>query len=208
MLRSEKHLRWLGLDMRPRWRRRVGVVVTYFALIAATSAADGSWWGHPFIAMLFFNTLVMSFGIFSPRGLVKPLTDPPERIVIEGLDQWAMYRYAVPNFDAATPAQQAYLLRKYRVGRFLVPAKPWLDERELKERDQLDRWAMQWVLSVLGVQAGMYAVGHAALNRMEVVGTLSGIALLGRTLPQARVLWYEADPRELSGEMELVMKEV
>ena len=41
MLRAEaSKLRWLGVDMRPRWRRRVAVVLTYAAFLAVV-------WVHP-----------------------------------------------------------------------------------------------------------------------------------------------------------------
>ena len=35
MLVSEKNLRWCGIDMRPRWRRRMAVVLTYAAFVTA-----------------------------------------------------------------------------------------------------------------------------------------------------------------------------
>ena len=37
---DENKLRWLGIDMRPRWRRRVAVVATYAAFLVVV-------WVHP-----------------------------------------------------------------------------------------------------------------------------------------------------------------
>ncbi len=39
---------------------------------------------------------------------------------------------------------------------------------------------------------------------MEIVANFWILSLLAQTLPQARVLWTEPDPREWSGEMEVV----
>jgi hypothetical protein len=51
MLRTEeKRSRWLGMDMRPRWRRRVAVMVTYVSFLVALGSADAEWWGHPMVA--------------------------------------------------------------------------------------------------------------------------------------------------------------
>jgi hypothetical protein len=42
---SEGRLRWWGIDMRPRWRRRAAVVATYVAFVVAISFSDERWWG-------------------------------------------------------------------------------------------------------------------------------------------------------------------
>jgi hypothetical protein len=40
LAKDEKRLRWLGMDMRPRWRRRALVFLTYAAFAVAV-------WVHP-----------------------------------------------------------------------------------------------------------------------------------------------------------------
>jgi fatty acid desaturase len=79
MLRAEeKRSRWLGMDMRPRWRRRIAVVVTYIAFLVALGSAGAEWWGHPMVAT---GTLVFTvwwlgvFGNFGPRA--KTLAGDP-----------------------------------------------------------------------------------------------------------------------------------
>jgi hypothetical protein len=52
-------LRWLGVDMRPRWRRRVAVVVSYAVYLALV-------WFHPWWApKLFILLCCLSHGMHS-----------------------------------------------------------------------------------------------------------------------------------------------
>lgn len=203
-----KRMRWLGMDMRPRWRRRVAVVVTYMALVAVMSQTYRGWWGHPMIATVTLSAVVLLAGVFRGIGPLKGFGNPPDRVFVNGLDEWARYRYAAPSFDEATEAQKTELLKTYRVGTFVVPGKPYLDEREMRERDGAVRWSVQWVGLFLAAQAGGYASSHHVIGGMEVAADLWTILLLLHTLPQARVLWTERDPREITGEMELVERRV
>jgi hypothetical protein len=207
MLRSDPRLRWLGIDMRARWRRRAAVVVTYLAFfVAIASTSNGGWWGHPFIAMLVLVAVVMLGGVFSSFGPVKPFEDPPEKVFVNGLDEWARYRYGVENFEMASPEQQAYLLSTYRVGTFVLPGKPYLDERELKERERAERWSRGVITTVLAVITGNY-VRHATVSGLEVAADLVTLSVLLWTLPRARVLWTERDPRDTEGELTAVQAE-
>ena len=63
--------------------------------------------------------------------MVKSFEDPLRmrgsmagKVFVNGLDEWARYRYGVASFEEASEAQQAELLKRYRVGPFVVPAKP------------------------------------------------------------------------------------
>jgi hypothetical protein len=52
MLRAEeKKLRWLGIDMRPRWRRRVAVLLSYAVYLALVGFHP--WWAGKLFAVLF-----------------------------------------------------------------------------------------------------------------------------------------------------------
>jgi len=132
-------------------------------------------------------------------------------MIVNGLDEWARYRYGAGSFDEATAEQQAELLRTYRVGNFAVPAKGYrrelVDERELRERDDAVRWSMRWVGTFLACAAGRYSATHRPITGMHVAADFLVVLMMLLTLPQARVLWTERDPREVSGEMELVEKE-
>jgi hypothetical protein len=110
-----------------------------------------------------------------------------------GLDEWAQHFYGVASFDEANEEQQADLLRRYRVGTYVFPAKvkPWtgLDEREIGERDGASRWALQRIGLLPATYAGTLAVQRQPLTQMEASGYLWGFSLLARTLPQARGRW-------------------
>jgi hypothetical protein len=209
---SEKRLRWWGIDMRPRGRRRVAVVVTYLWFLLAISLSDRPWWGHPMIATMVLLVFVQFLGIFRGDGPLKSFEDPVDlrrgaRMIVNGLDEWARYRYRAASFDQATARQQAELLGTYRVGSFVVPARlsgsELLDERELRERDSAVRWSMKWVGSFLACAAGRYSVARHPVSGMEVAADFCVVVVLVFTLPQARALWTELDPREMGGEMEL-----
>lgn len=225
MLKPEKNLRWLGIDMRSRWRRRAAVVVTYTAFIAAVSAAQDDRWDHPFLTMFLLGAVVQFLGVFSPTfGPVKPFDDlSPNRqqskyVFVHGLDSARDHRYDVANYDAATPEQQSDLLQTYHVGLRVYPrkqsqdgqyglsAKLWLDEREKGERAEAQQWARRWVTTMLAVVTGQYIGLHHDPTRGQVVGDLFWLAILGWTLPAARILWTEADPRETPGELALVQE--
>ena len=220
---DEKRLRWWGIDMRARWRRRVAVVATYFVLfVMMVIATNNNWPSHPYwtlIGMVIATTSWVGVSVFRKNGVVKSFEDPLEmrgsmagKVLVNGLDEWARYRYGVASFEEASEEQQAELLKRYRVGTFAVPAKPkseqWtgLDEREIGERNDASRWALQRLAGLLAFYATALAV-KKPISPIEASGFLWSFALLAQTLPQARVLWTEPDPRAMTGEMEMVERE-
>jgi hypothetical protein len=223
MLKPEKNLRWLGIDMHARWRRRVAVIATYLAFIAVASIVEeGGCWGHPFLTVLVLGAAVQLLGVFSPFGPLKPFEDvspaqvQSKYVYFSGLDALARYRYDVANYDAATPEQQSDLLQSYHVGLHAYPRKPsqegqvgldekyWLDEREKTERVEAHQWARRWLMMMIAVTAAQYLGRHSNPTHVEVAGDLFWLYILAWTLPAARILWTEPDPRDIPGEIELV----
>jgi hypothetical protein len=222
---DEKKLRWLGIDLRARWRRRVAVVANYAVLLMSLIVGwgevvtDPGLSAHPLLALLgmaVLTLILLSISVFWNGRLVKNFDDPPKvefqkYQIVGSLDEWAHYRYGVANFDAANKEQQTELLSKYRVGNFRVPTKPLpagpleeflLDERERAERDSISRWALNRMTFFLAVFAGSTAnLKHS--EPMEISFYLWLFCVLGLTLPQARVLWTETDPRK-AGDLRLV----
>jgi hypothetical protein len=225
MLVESKSLCWWGIDMRSRGRRRVAVVVTYVVMFSAGVVMTGclgahAWWAMG--ALLAEIIAIMRFTVFRQNGIVKRFEDRSfvrirgmgEMVPVNGLDEWAQYNYGVANFEAASDAQKDELLSRFKMGTWLFPKKhennagtPWLDEREMKERDSAERWTLKAVTSVLSIYAGIY-IAHAAQHRiiapLDVAVEFWMFAVLMMTLPKARVLWTESEPGELSGEMALV----
>jgi hypothetical protein len=204
---EEKRMRWWGMDMRPRWRRRVAVMVTYLAFIPALASSGAGWWGHPIVAMVTFVFAVMLFGVFGSFGPLKNFKGERRVVRVDGLDRWTQYKFGVSSFEEATDEQKDYVLQTYSVGRRVILKQSSLDERELQERDEAVRWAMGWIGLFVAGYAGTYANAHHPVAGTEVGADLWTILVLMVTLPSARVLWRERDPREMSGEMELVEKE-
>lgn len=224
MLKPEKNLRWLGIDMRPRWRRRAAVIVTYLAfMVVQATVQDGGLWGHPGITAIVLAGAVWGVGVFSLWGPVKSFDPPPPRtahgsqyVIVNGLDDLARYRYGVADYDAANEEQRSDLLQTYHVGRRLFPRKPsldgqsglddqhWVDEREKIERVEAERWAHGWLMTMIACYAVFSIRRHKTFQPLEEAGDLLWFLILGRTLAQARVLWTEPDPREIPGDIELV----
>jgi hypothetical protein len=220
---DEKKLRWIGIDMRARWRRRVAVVANYAVLLAALillfgeAESDSRWSAHPLLAYLAIDVLTLILlwiSVFWSGRLVKNFDDLPkvgggkfQRV--GSLDEWARYKYGVANFDVASKEQQTELLSKYRVGNYLVPAKPLedfrLDEQERAERDSVSRWALSRMTMFLAVFAGSVA-SDKHVEPMELCFYLWLFCILGLTLSKARVLWTEPDPRN-AGDLRLAEQE-
>jgi hypothetical protein len=198
---------WLGMDMRPRWRRRMAVAVTYLAFVPAVASSGAVWWGHPMVAMVTLIFAVMWLGVFGSFGPAKNFDGERRVVRVDGMDRLAQYKFGVPSFEEATEAQKDYVLQNYSVSSTAVLELPSLDERELRERDEAVRWTMRWVGIFIACSAGRYANAHHPITGMEVGADLWTFLVLIVTLPAARVLWREADPREMSGDMELVREE-
>lgn len=188
LVTEAKKLRWLGIDMRPRGRRRVAVLATYFVmLVVVLTAMSNQWPEHVYwtlTAMVVSTTVWTGVSVFRRNGVVKSFEDPLRmsggmtgKVFVNGLDEWARYRYGVGSFEEANETQQAELLKRYRVGTFVVPAKPeaerWpgLDEREIGERDNASRWALQRLAGILALYAGILAV-EKPISPIEVSGFL------------------------------------
>jgi|SRR5579871_4007669 len=91
---DEKKLRWLGMDMRPRWRRRVTVVLTYAFYAQGISwceAWKGYGWMTPVKAMWVLSLAVVFLGVFREGRLVKSFEDAPRRRVERFGLWWAKY---------------------------------------------------------------------------------------------------------------------
>jgi len=99
MLRvDEKKLRWLGVDMRPRWRRRVAVVLSYAVYLALV-------WFHPWwVVRVFIVLFVGWYAQLMDRALKEALNTVVRRIAVGGmalLYLWSLLHHAsTPNRTA------------------------------------------------------------------------------------------------------------
>lgn len=223
MLADEQKLHWCQIDMRPRSRRRMAVVFTYAVLfilfVVASSNASHPGWTMVCLGAGVEGLVLLS--VMRRNGIVKRFEPKPpmrlkgmgEVVFVEGLDQWAQHFYGAANFEAASPVQQDELLSRFKAGKRLFPAKaqdsdtPWLDERELKERDSAERWSARQLMWILATYAGIYtsrAIYERPTKPLDVAIDLLMFAVALQTLPRARVLWTEPDPRDTARELALL----
>jgi hypothetical protein len=211
MLSSDpKRLKSMGIDVRPRWRRRWIVVVTYLvweaALVAGYKRVDFpseqviDWVATA--CVMYFSI----FGIFSPLKSFDEQRTPAGgkvwhgregKVVLGSLDDWAKYQYGNP-FDQITEEEQHELLRTYRVGNYLMPYKgasgfdPQVpDERELAEQNRAIRKTLTFLIWLLIIEAA--SQNHWKHPSGYMFLELAAVAV---TAPKAILLWNEADPRE------------
>lgn len=196
--------------MGPLWRRRVAVITTYIAFVPMMGiAVYDRWETHPYLPFLCVMVVTELWIMVSVFRLVKSFDDGAEgmgkMMRVNGLDDWARYRYGVDRFDLATEEQQKDLINRYRVGVYSVPRKACavqeLDREEIKEQNRAEHWALKQLSWYLCVSAGTYlheSARHRQLDAMEAAIWLWAFVLLAQTLPKARVLWTEEYPREES----------
>jgi hypothetical protein len=206
-----KRLRWCGIDMRPRWRRRVAVVVTYVGVAILCAVAEEEGKAAPLLWFAGAAACCLAWCWLSVFRLVKGFEEEKrnlkvrgfgEMVRLNGLDDWARYRFGVDSFDAASAEQQSELLNGYKVGmRYMLEkfdqTPPLLDEREQRERDGVERWTRQATVGVLASYAGIYAsraMNHDKVDNLSVALQFMSLSLLVRTLPMARILWIEPEP--------------
>jgi hypothetical protein len=214
------NLRFLGVNMQARWRRRVAVVASYTIFAVAMLSIQAQAWdafGHPYWVMWGMSFVLVFVGVFRDGALVKsffvPKQPPSEMLMVGSLDEWARYRYGTTGFEESSAEQQEDLLKRYRVGTYLMPRsgsrehRPWLpDEREAGERDRASRRTLVLLGSYMTSLAGIYSRHSALTKTQDVVALMLQLVVMAITLPKAIVLWEEPDPREVSGEMELIDK--
>jgi hypothetical protein len=209
LMEEEKRLRWCGIDLRARWRRRVLVVATcalYFVGLAWGASLSAPYHAG-FWVMLTAQAWLLLFSVFRDGGPVKTMGDRPRMVMVRGLDDWARYRSGV-SFDELSEEQQKALLSRYRIGNFLVPARfsrdpRWPDEREQKQRERVTRHVANWLPGVVSALAGQYAWKRQPIDGVEVGAMLLMVVATMRVGTGAVILWEEPEPLE-DGELRLV----
>lgn len=208
-----KRLRFLGIDLHSRHRRRAAVVFTYLAYFLVMVGLGGAFddrqspWTE-YLIMFACTAAIMHLGLFRTRGPVKRMNEGPnmyrDRVLLRSLDDWSRYLHG-GDFENLSQEQQHEVLMKYKVGNYLFPEKnrhagfdpEAPDERELAERDRASTRALQIVTTFLFSLTGA-TIYDAARHRADGGPPLfMMLALAAVTLPKAIILWYEADPREL-----------
>ena len=192
-----------ALKNRTRRWRRIQVALFFFWLVLGL--VEGA--GRP----LSWDTVgIRSFPYIWAVGQIFGYWRRMRMLPVTSLDDRAMVEYGV-EFEQLGEAQQKDLLRRYRVGTYLLDYFP--DEREgAQEREsQMRAYAMlRWLLPIV---AAVYAAGWWLLPGGKIrVGWTNGpvvvtwLFLLVLALPQMIWMWTEPDevgePRVVAMERE------
>lgn len=171
MLNTDDKLRFLGIDLRSRARRRCVVVLTYLAYLLAETwitkesipnlQSDESRW---YLASA-ISVAVILFGVFREGGPVKPLLDVRWRAEWRGKHK-SLY----------TPPIE-------------------LDERELVVRDRAVRRTLEAMIVFCFICALPGNNLHTHTNPIETAQVFMMLMVFGATWPKAIILWRERDPR-------------
>ena len=220
MLNSVK-LRYLGIDLHSRARRRFAVALTWIALFLAMTALsvlfDSEAWfrDHPLVALLVAGLAAYLFSlvsVFRDGGAVRRFEMPVWKVsagdksgyvMLGNLDDWARYKYDGALAELPEEEQQQ-VLRTYKVGYYLFPADrsrapERLDEREIAVRNQASTNALRWVVFFCFSTAGACASSVQHVGRLDLAMELLTIGLIGLYAPRALILWNEPNPREVEG---------
>jgi hypothetical protein len=214
-----KRLKFFGIDLHSRKRRRIMVVFTYAVYLIAMTALetafqdrgthDGMWplpGGFVEVILMYGVSFAMAFGIFRDNGPVKsfnerksPFLTYGDRIVLETRDDWAKYLYD-QSFDALPSDKQDDVRLRWRPGRSLAPYKHLFepgfpDERELAEANRASRRALNIIALFLSITAARYATNLGRHPRADdLVVLFLEMTVAAVTLPKAVILWNEAAP--------------
>lgn len=218
-------LRYLGIDLHSRRRRRIVVLCSWVAFIAGMTALDNflkkeSFSAyHPHLSMWATLVCVCLFyylSVFRDGGAIRPFhfrTLPlagfkGRFVILNSLDDWACHSYGA-TLDDLPQEQQQDVLRRYRVGCYFFPADKSrsperLDEREMAIRDRASASTLHWVGVWCAICAGSLS-GHsfAHLQPADIITTLFQATFMAMAGPATVILWTEPDPRD-SGELSLV----
>jgi hypothetical protein len=208
---QQNKIRWMGIDMRPRWRRRITIAATYLALVSAAGWL-AEWQGHGWLTPVkalfgvYFATELLT--IFRDGGLVKTFEVLPKPLqgmtLSEILVNLLTDKWKVTRKKHLPPTMQANLeqILVDSATKDLSPEAP--DERECVQRDQASRLTLRMLSVILAYSAMNAGINGKNWNPPTEVAFILSYLVIARTGAQARILWSEPDPREAPGEIELV----
>jgi hypothetical protein len=220
-------LRYLGIDLHSRTRRRIVVVLTWLAFVIGMSLLSYTLDTQPFFLthpIIGFYLVALAVGLFTlasvfrDGGVVKPFhlrvwhihgMHGDEFVLLRNLDDWARYQHGA-RLTELPEEQQREVLRTYRVGYYVFPADKSktperLDEREVAVRNQASTNALKWVTLFCFSLAGAYATKTIPIRSTDVAMTLLTLGIVAFNGPRSLILWNEPDPRE-NGDLALVQQ--
>ena len=180
-----------------KWRRRHVIGIYLLALLIAPMRLGED---HHLFRHFHFSIYPIFIAFVGVRNWYLG-----QRRIVTSLDDRAQLAHGV-NFDELSAEEQKYLLRKYRVGSYLLP----VDERQqafrLEAKGKAYRFlqtALPWFVAVYWALYLWIPAGRLRDALMDSPMIVSWLAVLIVTLPSAIEMWTEPDeigePRALSG---------
>jgi hypothetical protein len=146
-----------------------------------------------------FRHLVMAVSPIIVALTAVPRWSQMQRRVVTNLDDRAQVAHGV-NFDQLREPEQKELLRKYRMGRYILDVDWVSDERQqafrLQAKDAAYRFlrtALPWLVAAYWALYLLVPAGDASDALMDSPVMLSWLAVFVVTLPRVIEMWTEPE---------------
>lgn len=179
-------MKWMGIDLRARWKRRVLIVASCATYFLTTAWAIDLKTNHiGFWIMLGAYTWLLFLSVLRAANYEGASIEKQKQL--RGtFFQVLVKRPDLELNDAQRDAAQA-----------------WPDEREQLDYEKASRRTIGWLSPFMGVIAGQYAFRRQPINGMEVAADILLLCAIMLAGPRIILLWKARDPRE-DGELHLV----
>jgi hypothetical protein len=209
-------MKWMGIDLRARWKRRVAVVATsvaYFIFIGWASELKLPHHAESWLILAGYLWLGF-FSVLAGIDWARAKWITSGDVIVNNIDDWSLYMFG-KNFASLSEADKNFLLPRYRTGTHYLSARfsrdpairssaaGWSDEREKYEYQKAVFRTVRWLSRFAMVSAGGYAVARNPIDGMEIAASIIFFVSAMQLGPRAILLWETPDPRD-DGELHLV----
>jgi hypothetical protein len=210
-------MKWMGIDLRARWKRRIAVVATsvaYFIFVGWASELKLPYHAAAWLILAAYLWLGF-FSVLAGIDWARAKWFSSGDAVLNNINDWSLYMFG-ENFENLSEADKDFLTPRYRTGTHYllarlsrnpairVSAGDWPDEREKREYEKAMIRAMRWLSVFAMCTAGGYSVARNPINGMEIAASIIFFVSAMQLGPRAILLWETPDPRD-DGELHLVL---
>ena len=209
-------MKWMGIDLRARWKRRVAVVTTsiaYFVFVGWASELKLPYHAAAWVILAGYLWLGF-FSVLAGIDWARAKWISSGDVILNSIDDWSLYMFG-ENFASLSEADKNFLLPRYRTGTHYLSARlsrdpalrdsaaGWPDEREKREYEKAMIRTARWLSIFAMCAAGGYSVARNPIDGMEITASIILFVSAMQLGPRAILLWETPDPRE-DGELYLI----
>lgn len=209
-------MKWMSIDLRARWKRRVAVVATsvaYFLFVGWASELKLPYHAAAWLILAGYLWLGF-FSVLAGIDWARARWISSGDVILNNIDDWSLYMFG-ENFASLSEADKNFLLPRCRTGTHYLSARlsrdpairsssaGWSDEREKREYEKAMIRTMRWLSFFAMCAAGGYSVARNPIDGMEIATSVIFFVSAMQLGPRAILLWETPDPRE-DGELHLV----